>query len=68
MITIPGRKTYFCDGPTRRELLRVGSIGLLEQPATKLNTTKTSAVPVDEFVTTDNLVGSMVVDLRKQGT
>lgn len=29
MITIPGRKTYFCEGPTRRELLRIGSVGLL---------------------------------------
>ena len=29
MITIPGRKTYFCEGPTRRELLRVGSVGLM---------------------------------------
>ena len=25
MLTIPGRKGSLCDGPTRRELLRVGS-------------------------------------------
>src|SRR5260370_22299197 len=29
MLTIPGRKGSLCDGPTRRELLRVGSVGLL---------------------------------------
>ena len=28
MLTIPGRKGCLCDGPTRRELLRVGSVGL----------------------------------------
>src|SRR5712671_254176 len=28
MLTIPGRKGSLCDGPTRRELLRVGSVGL----------------------------------------
>lgn len=29
MISIPGRRTYFCEGPTRRELMRVGSVGLM---------------------------------------
>ena len=28
MLTIPGRRGSLCDGPTRRELLRVGSVGL----------------------------------------
>src|SRR5579872_2151047 len=28
MLTIPGRKGTLCDGPTRRELMRVGSVGL----------------------------------------
>ena len=28
MLVIPGRKCYTCEGPTRRELLRAGSIGL----------------------------------------
>ncbi len=29
MLVIPGRKCHTCEGPTRRELLRSGSIGLL---------------------------------------
>ena len=29
MITIPGRRVNFCEGPTRRELMRVGSVGML---------------------------------------
>src|SRR5688572_5867502 len=29
MLVIPGRRCYTCEGPTRRELLRSGSIGLL---------------------------------------
>src|SRR5258706_3043472 len=29
MLTIPGRPGHLCDGPTRRELLRVGSVGVL---------------------------------------
>ena len=29
MLVIPGRKCHTCEGPTRRELLRAGSIGLL---------------------------------------
>src|SRR2546425_5970921 len=29
MLTIPGRSGCLCDGPTRRELLRVGSVGVL---------------------------------------
>src|SRR3982751_2061363 len=29
MLVIPGRKCYTCEGPTRRELLRAGSIGVL---------------------------------------
>ena len=28
MLVIPGRPGQLCDGPTRREFLRVGSIGL----------------------------------------
>src|SRR5579863_8128686 len=28
MLTIPGQKGSLCDGPTRRELLRAGSVGL----------------------------------------
>lgn len=28
MLSIPGRCAFTCDGPTRRELLRVGSLGL----------------------------------------
>ena len=28
MLVIPGRSGRFCDGPTRREFLRVGSVGL----------------------------------------
>ncbi len=28
MLVIPGRKCQLCEGPTRRELLRAGSIGL----------------------------------------
>lgn len=28
MLVFPGRRSYLCDGPTRREFLRVGSIGL----------------------------------------
>jgi hypothetical protein len=29
MLVIPGQRCYTCEGPTRRELLRVGSIGML---------------------------------------
>ena len=29
MLVIPGQKCNTCEGPTRRELLRAGSIGLL---------------------------------------
>src|SRR2546429_8715545 len=29
MLTIPGRPGHLCDGPTRRELMRVGSVGVL---------------------------------------
>jgi hypothetical protein len=29
VLTIPGRPGHLCDGPTRRELLRVGSVGVL---------------------------------------
>ena len=29
MLVIPGRRCHTCEGPTRRELLRSGSIGLL---------------------------------------
>ena len=29
MLNIPGRRAYTCEGPTRRELMRVGSIGLM---------------------------------------
>src|SRR6202011_6067795 len=29
MLVIPGRQCHTCEGPTRRELLRAGSIGLL---------------------------------------
>src|SRR5512133_2964998 len=29
MLVIPGRRCHTCEGPTRRELLRAGSIGLL---------------------------------------
>ena len=29
MLVIPGRKCHTCEGPTRRELLRAGSIGML---------------------------------------
>ena len=28
MLVIPGRRCHTCEGPTRRELLRSGSIGL----------------------------------------
>jgi hypothetical protein len=28
MLVIPGHRCYTCEGPTRRELLRAGSIGL----------------------------------------
>src|SRR3990170_1910754 len=28
MLVIPGRRGHLCDGPTRREFLRVGSVGL----------------------------------------
>ena len=28
MLVIPGRPCHTCEGPTRRELLRAGSIGL----------------------------------------
>lgn len=28
MLTIPGKRCYTCEGPTRRELMRVGSIGM----------------------------------------
>src|ERR1043166_7301623 len=28
MLVIPGRRCHTCEGPTRRELLRAGSIGL----------------------------------------
>ena len=29
MLTIPGRRMMTCEGPTRRELLRIGSIGMM---------------------------------------
>src|SRR6195256_5397112 len=29
MLNIPGRRCYTCEGPTRRELMRIGSIGLM---------------------------------------
>ncbi len=29
MLVIPGRALHTCEGPTRRELLRAGSIGML---------------------------------------
>ena len=29
MLVIPGRQSHNCEGPTRRELLRAGSIGML---------------------------------------
>ncbi|HUS08476.1 MAG TPA: hypothetical protein VMZ52_19380, partial [Bryobacteraceae bacterium] len=29
MLSIPGRSCMTCEGPTRRELLRAGSIGML---------------------------------------
>ena len=29
MLVIPGHRCHTCEGPTRRELLRAGSIGLL---------------------------------------
>src|ERR1039457_1615070 len=29
MLFIPGRRCHTCEGPTRRELLRAGSIGML---------------------------------------
>ena len=29
MLVIPGRSCHTCEGPTRRELLRAGSIGML---------------------------------------
>ena len=29
MLVIPGRRRHTCEGPTRRELLRAGSIGML---------------------------------------
>src|SRR3974377_2249340 len=29
MLNIPGRQAYTCEGPTRRELMRIGSIGLM---------------------------------------
>jgi len=29
MLVIPGRRCHTCEGPTRRELMRVGSIGML---------------------------------------
>lgn len=29
MLNIPGRRAYTCEGPTRRELLRIGSIGMM---------------------------------------
>ena len=29
MLVIPGRNGHTCEGPTRRELLRAGSIGML---------------------------------------
>src|SRR5260370_36627187 len=29
MLVIPGRRCHACEGPTRRELLRAGSIGML---------------------------------------
>src|ERR1700733_10999916 len=29
MLNLPGRRCYTCEGPTRRELMRIGSIGLM---------------------------------------
>ena len=29
MLNIPGHRAYTCEGPTRRELMRIGSIGLM---------------------------------------
>src|SRR4051794_36100544 len=29
MLNIPGRRCYTCEGPTRRELMRIGSIGMM---------------------------------------
>ena len=29
MLNIPGRRAYTCEGPTRRELMRIGSIGMM---------------------------------------
>ncbi len=28
MLNIPGRAVHTCEGPTRRELMRIGSLGL----------------------------------------
>ena len=53
MLNIPGRNPGFtCEGPTRRELMRIGSLGLaglhlpgffLSQQAAKANDTATSS-------------------------
>src|SRR5690242_1573618 len=29
MLNIPGHRAYTCEGPTRRELMRIGSIGMM---------------------------------------
>ena len=29
MLNIPGHRAFTCEGPTRRELMRIGSIGLM---------------------------------------
>ena len=29
MLNLPGRRCYTCEGPTRRELMRIGSIGMM---------------------------------------
>jgi hypothetical protein len=53
MITIPGRRTMFCEGPTRRELMRIGSVGLLG-----LNLAHFFSWQKAQAASTNNLAGS----------
>ena len=60
MLTIPGRACFTCEGPTRRELLRAGSIGLFG-----LNLANFFQWQKAQAAVTNKLVGSRGYDSAK---